>query len=198
MQNLTTRQERFVLNLFSGMTQRESWIQAGYSSNYPMAVVDKNACLLAGKSKIQVRLQELRDKAASERIMDIQERKERLSEIGRARLTDYQELGQDGGWINIGKESPNTAALSEITSTTKYDENGANPTLITRVRLHNPTQAIDLLNKMDKLYSEGSTVNIDNRKVEIYVADRETKQLVERLISGELPNKTNTDIQAKC
>lgn len=56
---LTQKQELFTLNLFSGMTQRESWIKAGYSSNYALKVIDSNACALANRSKIKVRLQEL-------------------------------------------------------------------------------------------------------------------------------------------
>lgn len=184
---LTTKQEQFTLNIFSGMTQREAWIQAGYSSNYSMAVVDSNACALFHTSKIQARFKTLQDKAESDKIMEVKERKERLSEIGRGRLTDYQESGQDGGWINIGPESPNTAALSEIVSTTKYDENGASPTLISRIKLHNPVVAIAELNKMEKIYSDGTTVNVDNRKVEIVVFDKETKQSVERLLNGEAP-----------
>lgn len=172
--NLTKKQEQFALNIFSGMTQREAWIKAGYSSNYSMAVVDSNACALAHISKIQLRLEELQDKAASDKIMEVRERKERLSEIGRGRLTDYQESGQDGGWINIGPESPNTAALSEIVSTTKCNENGANPTLITKVKLHNPINAIAELNKMEKIYS-GDTINILN--VNIDARDLSDEQL---------------------
>ena len=41
---------------------------------------------------------------------------------------------------------------------------------------------------MDRIYTDGATVNVDNRKVEIIVQDKETKELVERLISGELPS----------
>ena len=185
---LTQKQEKFVLYIFSGMTQREAWIQAGYSSNYPMKVVDSNACNLFHTNKVQARYRELQDKIVSDKIMTVTQRLERLSEIASARLTDYQESGQDGGWINIGKESPNTAALSEIVSTTKYDDNGANPTLITRIKLHNPIQAIDLLNKMDKLYAEGTTVNVDNRKIEITVTSETARHLLTEIAEGIPPH----------
>ena len=107
--------------------------------------------------------------------MEVKERKERLTEIGRGRLTDYQESGQDGGWINIGPESPNTAALSEIVSTTKYDDDGAKPTLITRIKLHNPVNAIQELNKMERIYNDGATVNVLN--VNIDARDLSDEQL---------------------
>ena len=157
---LTVKQEKFTLNLFVGMSQREAYIQAGYSSNMLPGVIDNHASLLAKKGEVKVRLQELQEQAESDKIMSVKERKERLSEISRARLTDYQESGMDGGWINIGKESPNTAALSEITSTTKYDDNGASPTLITKVKLHSPITAIAELNKMERIYNDGTTVNV--------------------------------------
>lgn len=74
---LTCKQERFALNLFAGMTQRDAWIDAGYSSRYALAVIDSNACVLANTSKIIVRLQELN----APLIAKIQSKKEAKLEI---------------------------------------------------------------------------------------------------------------------
>ena len=187
---LTGKQEKFAFNLFMGMQQREAYISAGYSKKAATAVIDVNASKLANNNKIILRVKELHDNQHSPEIMSVEERKKRLSEIARARLTDYQESGQDGGWINIGPESPNTAALQEIQSTTKYNENGAEPTLITRIKLHNPINAIQELNKMEGVYSDAPRVNIDNRQVHIEVYDQETKkELTEYL------NENHEDIQ---
>ena len=178
---LTQKQENFTLNLFQGMSQREAYVQAGYSDKGLPNAIDVHASELAKNSKVTVRLSQLREKAESDKIMTVKERKERLSEISRGRLTDYQESGQDGGWINIGPESPNTAALSEIVSTTKYDENGASPTLISRVKLHNPVTAIAELNKMEKVYNDGTIVNVGvivNRKAE-ELTDEELASIIE-------------------
>ena len=178
---LTQKQENFTLNLFQGMSQREAYVQAGYSDKGLPNAIDVHASELAKNSKVIVRLSQLREKAESDKIMTVKERKERLSEISRGRLTDYQESGQDGGWINIGPESPNTAALSEIVSTTKYDENGASPTLISRVKLHNPVTAIAELNKMEKVYNDGTIVNVGvivNRKAE-ELTDEELVSIIE-------------------
>lgn len=189
---LTGKQEKFAFNLFNGMPQRESYLQAGYSGNRSIASIDVDASRLAKNPKIVLRFKELKEKSDSDKIMKPQERRERLSEIGRGRIVDYQEAGADGsGYISIGKDSPNTAAIAGIESATKFDENGNTGTLFTKIRLHNPTQAIDLLNKMDKIYSDGATVNIDNRKVMVIVADEESKQLAERLLNGELPTAEN-------
>ena len=178
---LTQKQENFTLNLFQGMSQREAYVQAGYSDKGLPNAIDVHASELAKNSKVIVRLSQLREKAESDKIMTVKERKERLSEISRGRLTDYQESGMDGGWINIGPESPNTAALSEIVSTTKYDENGASPTLISRVKLHNPVTAIAELNKMEKVYNDGTIVNVGvivNRKAE-ELTDEELASIIE-------------------
>jgi phage terminase small subunit len=183
---LTKKQETFCLNILKGMSQYESYVQAGYSTKSKRAILDIRASEIASNSKVLVRINELRQKAASPTIMAVIERKERLSEIARTNLTDFMELGQDGSWVNIGKETPNSGAIQEIHSRTEYDDNGAHPTVHTSVKLHDPLKAIDLLNKMDKLYSEAPIVNVDNRKVEIYVGSDKAKQLVEKIVSGRL------------
>ena len=195
MARLTQKQEKFTLNIFNGMTQREAWKEAGYSTRYPIAHIDRDASLLANSPKILQRLQGLRQKTEDASVMDVKERKQRLTEIARARLTDFMELGQDGSWVNLGPEVPMSGAIQEIRSRTEYDDDGAKPTVHTMVKLHNPLQAIDLLNKMDKIYTDGALVTVDNRKVEITVYDRETGRLVERLLHGESPVQIDAGIQ---
>ena len=169
---LTDRQIKFAQNIFSGMTQAEAYIKAGYAKSTAVTT-SNNASRLAKKEVIKQYLAELRAKAETKKVMSVQERRERLSEIAAARLTDFQELGQDGSWINIGKETAGAAAISEIVSTTKYDENGASPTLITRIRLHNPVVAIQELNKMDGVYDDAVKINIDNRKQQIILTAKD-------------------------
>lgn len=141
----------------------QSALVAGYSKKNAVKIASENLT----KLDIINRVQELRQKAEDASVMNVLERKQRLSEIARAKLTDFMELGQDGSWVNLGAETPQGGAIQEIHSRTEYDENGSKPTVYTSVKLHSPTQAIDLLNKMEKIYSEGNTVNIDNRKIEI-------------------------------
>ena len=178
---LTQKQNQFALCIFQGMTQREAWKEAGYSTNYPIAHIDRDASLLANSPKIIQRLQELRQKTESAAVMNVQERKERLTEIARAKLTDFVELGQDGSWVNIGKEMRQGGAIQEIHSRTQYDENGANPTVYTSVKLHDPMKAIDLMNRMEKLYTDG--VLIDNRKIAIYDAKGKLTSIITSLAS---------------
>ena len=56
---LTQKQETFTQLLFEGKTQREAWVQAGYSSKYAPAIIDVNACKLANSNKVKLRLGEL-------------------------------------------------------------------------------------------------------------------------------------------
>ncbi len=159
---LTQKQENFCLNLFKGMSQREAYITAGYSSNNSVAVQDVAACILAKDEKVLIRLDELRNEAKSPLIADYRERQEILTEILRGRVTDYTTCGPDRDLIDVGLESPNTAALQEVTSRTEFDKDGAGVAVVTKVKLHNPMQAAEILNKMDKVYDDrvqtGATV----------------------------------------
>lgn len=149
---LTQRQERFCLLYFETGNATQSAVDAGYSTNTARVIAYENL----QKPDIKARLVELgqkllnaQDKAETNTIMTVQERKERLSEIAAENV---------------------------------YSAKG------TLMRTGN-TQAIDLLNKMEHIYSDGAVVNIDNRKVEIIVGTEGAKILTERLLHGELPSE---------
>ena len=78
---LTAKQEQFALNLFKGLSQRDAYIAAGYSSNQKSSTIDEDASRLAKDSKILARLAELRAEAAGDDIADVTERKRKLTEI---------------------------------------------------------------------------------------------------------------------
>jgi len=161
---LTQKQETFTQNLFKGMYQRDAYIDA-YHPTYALTTIDANASRLANNEKVIARLDELRQKAEDASVATVLERKRILTELARGNLLDYQEVGADGGYLSISKESPNTRAISEITSRTEYNNDGTGAALVTKVKLHSPTQAIDLLNKMDKLYAEGGGNTYNDIKV---------------------------------
>lgn len=102
---LTQKQETFVLNLFKGMTQREAWIQAGYSSNYAPAIIDSNACALANSSKIKARYNELNKKTEGDTVATVVERKQRLTAFMR------EDIVSDKG---IKLRAGNIAATTEL------------------------------------------------------------------------------------
>jgi len=182
---LTQKQEKFCLNLFAGMSQREAWLNAGYSKNMAVATIDSKACILAVNGKVRERLAELRKKAEDASIMSVIERKQRLSEIARAVVPDFQD---EGGGINVKRGIPNVAAVSEVTTKSKYNRKNMEPVVITNLKLHSPIQAIAELNKMEKIYSETPASTINNtQNINIYVMDPETKDLLSKV--GERTGK---------
>ena len=179
---LTQKQTTFALNIFKGMSQREAWKEAGYSTRYPIAHIDRDASLLANSPKILQRLQELNKRTEDASVMDVLERKQVLTEIGRANMINFVEVGQDGAWFNIDETNLNSRALQSVQSKTVLGKDGADDAVFIRVNLHDPTKAIDLLNKMDKLYSDGYQDNrVVNRVVNVFVIDSETKNLISRV-----------------
>lgn len=187
---LTQKQETFCLKYFESGNASEAARLAKYSPKTSAVIGAENL----SKPNIQTRLQELRKRVEDDSVMDVLERKQRLTEIGRARLFDFMELGQDSSWLNIGSETPKSGAIQEIHSRTEYDKDGSKPTVHTSVKLHDPMKAIDLLNKMDKIYSDGAQF-IDNRKIEIYDAKGKLTGIINSIASkiGEDTGSQLTD-----
>jgi len=140
---LTVKQEKFTLNLFSGMNESKAYAGAGYAQNSP-ATISANACRLAKNVNVLARLEELREKAASAKIMNVIERREKLSEIAREKLYTKGTILRTGN-----------------------------------------LQAVEILNKMDKLYSDGAQVNIDNRSLTINVVSEHARKLTEQIVEGK-------------
>ena len=190
MGRLTKKQEGFVLDIFSGMSQHDAYVKNYNASRMSPAVIDVKACELAKNGKITVRLNQLREKAQNSKIASVIERKEILSEIARAKQTDFMTCSADGVWMHdIGKESLNTAALKKIETTTMPFGGNDSPLkiLLTKVELHDPIKAIDLLNKMDGIYTDNNmVVNNDNRSINIIVQGEKGKKITEALMSGEV------------
>jgi len=192
---LTQKQERFTRNLFEGMSQYDAYREAGYAITASRATIDANASRLANNDKILARLERLNKEADDASIATVKERKQILTEIARGNLLDYQEVGADGSYLNIDKNSPNSRAISEITSRTEYNKDASSAVVVTRVKMHNPEPAIDLLNKMEKIYSDNTV--IDNRTLNINVEDPKEKLLglISRLASrtGEAEGDTEPE-----
>jgi phage terminase small subunit len=150
---LTQKQKIFCQKYLVLRNATEAAILAGYSPRSIRNIASVNLT----KANIKQYIDELNEKTESDAVMTVREIKERLSEIGRARLTDYTTCGPDRDLINVGPESPNTAALQEITTRTEYDNDGAGVAVITKIKLHNPMTAMDMLNKMRGDYPPSKT-----------------------------------------
>lgn len=183
---LTQKQENFCLNILQGMSQREAYIQS-YKPNYAITTIDANASRLASNEKVLKRLTELREKAQNSKIASVIERKEILSEIARASMANFVEVGQDGAWFNIDNTNLNNRAISSVQSKTVVGKDGADDAVFIRVNLRDPIEAIKELNKMDGVYAENTTVvNNDNRSINIIVQSEKGKKITESLMSGEV------------
>ena len=144
------RYETFAVHYFQTGDREASMIAAGYSPLY----AKENAPKVLNNTKVQKRLAELRKAAEDKAIMSVVERKKRLSEIGRAELTEF--LDPDGKpEITKGKSK---GALNEYTHVTRYDKQG-NPIVTKAVKLLNPISAIQELNKMDGVYDTKTVIN---------------------------------------
>ena len=183
---LTVKQEKFCINYFKLGNASEAGKLAGYS---PKSIRNITSVLLT-KTNIQERIAQLQEKAASAKIMDVIERKERLSEIARANLTQFMELGKDGSWVNLGPETPNPGAIQEIHSRTEYDKDTDTNTVYTSVKLHDPIRAIQELNKMEGNYAPVKTDLTSGGEplkiTPIYqIINIETQNVLTRIQNGE-------------
>jgi phage terminase small subunit len=198
MRRLTPKQELFCFHYFLTQNATEAMKLAGYAPK----CAGSNSFQVLKKPQVQARLKEFQEEAKGieerffeGKIMSLEERKVRLTEIARARLPDFMELGQDGSWVNIGPETERAGAIQEIHSRTEYDDDSSKATVHTSVKLHDPMKAIDLLNKMEKLYSDGSFIQQNfNRTVNILVIDAETRDLISQV--AERTRIGNTDNQS--
>lgn len=177
---LTIKQEKFCLNLFQGMSQREAYVKAGYSGKSSPAALDVLACNLYKTPKISLRIAELQKAAEDASIMTVTERKQVLSDIGRARLTDFV---VDGEPI-LSPDTPHNIAASEYSLT--YTKSGEPKKTI---KLRDPISAISELNKMEGIYSDVNVQNnilIVNGKPLEEMTDDELRQIaMKKQIEGE-------------
>jgi len=146
---MNQRQELFCRGVIAGKSGTQAAKDAGYSAK----TAGRHAVRLTQNDSVKARIAQLNEMAVSAKVMTVLQRKERLSEIAMARLTDFVECGADGSWINVGLESVSSAAIQEITSSTEYDKDGSKPTVIIKLKLHPPVQAIAELNKMEGAYA---------------------------------------------
>ena len=102
---------------------------------------------------IRTAVEALRARATDDSIMDVMERKRRLSDLGRADPADYVHSGADGSWITFGPESPRRQAVAAIKSRTEMaaEGSGKNDAVFTELSLRNPVEAIRELNRMERI-----------------------------------------------
>lgn len=78
---LTPKQEKFIQNIVSGMSQRQAYKDAYNAENMEDKTIDEAASRLFNDSKINARYQELIDKLEDETIMTAIEKRRMLKEM---------------------------------------------------------------------------------------------------------------------
>jgi phage terminase small subunit len=170
--------ERFCIEYFRTGKIGDSARAAGYSQHGESANQYAASRLLKRPDVIK-RLAELQKAAENAAIADVVERKKVLTEIVRGRVSQYI----DGNRISVKPESVNSAAVQEISTSEVKLGRGDDSELIeiTKLKLRDPIAAISELNKMEKIYSDGAQVNIDNRTLNIIVRNPESAALIDRI-----------------
>ncbi len=150
-EKLSARQRLFCQYVAEGVNPSVAAIKAGYSERGNRS----RACRLMKRAEIREEIRRLQEEMASPRIMTVQKRKERLSEIARARMGDYIEIVNGDIRLKFNKEDVLTDGVVEIETVTRTDKFGTTVTT-TAVKLGNVIKAIHELNKMDGLYRQRS------------------------------------------
>ncbi len=163
---LTQKQETFCLKYFELGNAGEAARLARYSPKTAYTIGAENLL----KPQIQTRLHELRQRAEDASVASVLERKQVLTEIVRGRFVDFM--------TKLTPEKLKSAALQEIRIT--EDAEGKRTTTI---KLHSPIQAADLLNKMDKIYSDGYNINMPI-KVEALIVNIDAREVARTVLEA--------------
>jgi hypothetical protein len=145
----TEVREKFCQLVFQGKAHIDAYVETHPACKSRANANDSAKRMMKGQW-VQKRLAELRQLAETAAVMQRQEILERLSEIGRARLSDFVEADSDGAHIKVGLESAHSAALQEVITETVNiggrDTKAVNR--ITKLKLRDPIPAIDMINKL--------------------------------------------------
>jgi hypothetical protein len=149
---LTQKQEIFCVTYVRTGSATEAARAAGYSQRRPAQAGWDNL----KNPAVAARVEELRRRTEDETIAGIMERKRRLSEIVRGRISDY--LDDQGTRFVVDKGKSNPGAVEHVNLQTQPGSNGE-ATGIISLKLYDPIRAIAELNRMEKVYREGTESN---------------------------------------
>jgi len=135
----SAKERAFVIEFVLCRNGTQAAIKAKYSKKSATAIASE----LLRKPSIRAAIEKLEAEIASPKIMNIRERQERLSEIGRGRLTDFVKNGK----VELEEDTPNAGAAKEFYRRDGFDRDG-NPVATSSIKLTDPIEAIRELNKL--------------------------------------------------
>lgn len=152
MKKLSDRQKLFCKYVAEDNNPSTAATKAGYSAKGNRS----QACKLMKREEIKAEIRRLQDEIITPQIASVLERKKRLTEIIRAKFTDYFEIvnGKVQWKESIGKEEAD--GIFEIKNITRTDKSGST-VATTSITLIDPIKAINTLNQMDGLYKQSPT-----------------------------------------
>lgn len=137
-EKLTPKQEKFIQNIVSGMSQREAYKNSYNAENMKDEVIDVKACELFNDGKMKVRYQELMSKLEDEAIMTAKQRMIWLSKVVNGEIQEESKYYDDGEVVVYEKPAD----------------------ISTKIR------AVDTLNKMSGEYTTKIEGNVEIGKLE--------------------------------
>jgi len=129
-EKLTPKQERFIQNIVSGMSQREAYKNSYNAENMGDKTIDEAASRLFNDSKINARYKELMEKLEDEAIMTAKQRMKWLSDV-------VNNIQKEDIYLTADKGAE---GMEDVKIGSKNDD--LNPKM----------KAIDILNKMSGEY----------------------------------------------
>ena len=159
------RRELFCQTIMSGKSKQQAAITAGYSANLSNTYGQR----LANKRDVQIRLKELNEAATSERIMSVIERKELLTLIARACISDFITI--KNGKPEIKLDSLSNPAIQNANIKTRPAKKGGEPVTTIDINLHDRLKAVAELNRMDGLGVWKGNLNIETAIVPMKVIE---------------------------
>lgn len=178
---LTVKQERYVQNLFKGMSQREAYKQAYDCVNMSDSVIDVKASELSSVGKIAVRLKQLQDELKNKNMVTVERV---LAEYAKLGFFDPRNLFHaDGKPKDITELDDETAAaLAGLDVQEVYEGFGEDRQFVGYVKkykLSDKKSALDSMARylgmfVDKVESKNLNLNSD-------ISDLTDEQLAEEL-----------------
>uniref|UniRef100_A0A6M3J3Q1 Putative terminase n=1 Tax=viral metagenome TaxID=1070528 RepID=A0A6M3J3Q1_9ZZZZ len=165
-------EEAFCLHYAKTRNGTQSSIAAGSKSRFPSDV----ATVTLRRPWVQARIKQLWEKAESDVVMRVLERKEVLSEIGRSVLSDFID---DNGQIII-ENLKGHAAVKEVIIEQWRGADLEAQTRSIKIKVHNPIEAIHELNAMEVKMKPGGDKLINPTWI-VNVMDRETAEEVAKI-----------------
>lgn len=124
MERLTDKQEKFVLNLINGMSQREAYKNSYDAENMKDETIDSKASELFKKGTIRERYEELKQKRENAYIMTAIERMKLLTDIANGDMKERDKVVTPSGQVvDVEKDSNLSTRMKALDMLNKMEGN---------------------------------------------------------------------------